>query len=200
MGDAIYTDMRIPMFQSLIIKSRHLTLLCVLVAFVAGGAGWFFVSAEKKVVGLFIAACLSWLTFVDIERKILPNVLTYGLIAGGLIWTFIFRPDALVHHISGAMGGFALFWLISFYYLKRRKKVGLGLGDAKLFAAAGAWLGWYALPSVMLISATTGLFYAVVRALVEKRWSPDMRIAFGPFLAVGFWIVWLLGPIQNNPF
>ncbi len=64
-----------------------------------------------------------------------------------------------------------------------RGRVGLGLGDAKLLAAGGAWLGVALLPDVLLVSALAGLCWAVGR----RR----SRIAFGPFLAGGIWVVWL---------
>jgi prepilin signal peptidase PulO-like enzyme (type II secretory pathway) len=74
-----------------------------------------------------------------------------------------------------------------------RGRVGLGGGDAKLFAAIGAWIGWPGLPSVLLISGFAGLTYAFLRG--RGRLRPHDRIPFGPALALGGWIVWLYGPL-----
>ena len=68
----------------------------------------------------------------------------------------------------------------------------LVLGDVKLFAAAGAWVGWQGLPSVLLIGAATGL----AAALILGRARPDQPVAFGPYLALGLWITWLYGPVN----
>ena len=64
---------------------------------------------------------------------------------------------------------------------------GLGLGDAKLFAASGAWLGWQGLPPVLLIAALGGLGQAMLRAAPQRH----RPLAFGPWIAVGFFSLWL---------
>ena len=61
---------------------------------------------------------------------------------------------------------------------------GLGLGDAKLFAASGTWLGLPLLPYVLLIAALGGLAWALIA-------RAQGRLAFGPWIALGFWCVWL---------
>ena len=85
--------------------------------------------------------------------------------------------------------------LIASVYRRVRGREGLGLGDAKLLAAAGAWLGWQALPSVVLIAAACGLALALATALGGGKLGWTSRIAFGPHLALAFWLVWLFGPV-----
>lgn len=72
---------------------------------------------------------------------------------------------------------------IGAWYHRRTGIDGLGLGDAKLFGAAGAWLGWQMLPHVLLAASLAGL---VAAGLLRRR-----RIAFGPWIAAGFFAVWL---------
>ena len=71
----------------------------------------------------------------------------------------------------------------------------MGLGDAKLLAASGAWLGAGALPTVLLWATGS----ALVCVLVASRRNPALtgasRLPFGPFLAFGIWLVWLYGPL-----
>ena len=90
-------------------------------------------------------------------------------------------------HVIGVVAGYALFWGIGEVYFRRTGREGLGLGDAKLFGGAGAWLGWQALPFVLLIAALGGL----AAALVQRRRGGGAELAFGPWLAAGLWVLWM---------
>ena len=72
-----------------------------------------------------------------------------------------------------------------------RGREGLGAGDAKLLAAAGAWLGLAPLPWVVLLAAGAGLVVALVWALAGTRISAGTAIPFGPWLALVMWLLWL---------
>lgn len=148
---------------------------------------------------LWIACGLGWtllaLAASDSEHYLLPDYLTLPLAIAGLAFAFAFdRPDFLDHVIGLAAG---LFVIIGIHYLYKalRGREGIGLGDAKLFAATGAWVSWTGLPSVMLLAAVSGLAYAVVRHGFKRLPSGAERIPFGAFLCFGLWVVWLYGPI-----
>ena len=68
--------------------------------------------------------------------------------------------------------------------------LGRGLGDAKLFSAAGAWLGWQVLPSALLLTCAGGLVWAALRIL-RGRSAAD-ALPLGPPMALAFWLLWLL--------
>lgn len=136
-----------------------------------------------------LALWLAALSWIDARRMILPDYLTLPLIPAGLALAWLQPPDPTTRLI-GAVAGFASFALIAELYRRWRGRDGLGLGDAKLLAGAGAWLGWAALPSVVLIGAVCGLVFALV-----KRPAADQPFPFGPFLAAGFWLVWRFGPL-----
>ncbi|HYC14651.1 MAG TPA: A24 family peptidase, partial [Stellaceae bacterium] len=106
------------------------------------------------------------------------------------------EPDALLARTIGAVAGFAVFWVLALLYIRVRHREGLGLGDAKLLAGAGAWLGWGALPSVVLVAAVVGLGAALTVSLAGRRVALDTKLPFGPALCLGFWLVWLYGPLQ----
>ena len=115
------------------------------------------------------------------------------MLAGGLLTAAILTPGQLTDHLLGAVCGYASLAVLAISYQALRGRVGLGGGDAKLFAAIGAWTGWLGLPSVLLISGIAGLAYALARG--RGRVSAQERIPFGPALALGGWIVWLHGPL-----
>jgi leader peptidase (prepilin peptidase) / N-methyltransferase len=174
--------------------------------------GWFHPGIELAalLIALPAAAVLSgWLLWaslglgwtlltlaaIDYRELVLPNVITLPLIPAGLIVAWMVDPGLLVGHVLGALVGFAAFAAIAGAYRRARDREGLGLGDAKLLAAAGAWLGWQALPSVVAIAAASGLALALVTSPGGSRLAWTSRIAFGPHLALAFWLVWLFGPI-----
>ncbi|KIN71052.1 prepilin peptidase [Sulfitobacter guttiformis] len=139
----------------------------------------FFITA----ILILILARLIW---IDLEQLRLPDHYTIPLVVAGLA---ISAPDggvALLSSAIGGAGGFALFWLIGHYYFTRHGTEGLGLGDAKLFAASGTWLGALLLPQVLLVASLGGLAFALCR-----RGGVRKPLAFGPWLALGFITVWL---------
>ena len=77
-----------------------------------------------------------------------------------------------------------------------RKREGIGLGDAKLLAAAGAWISWEGLPGLILTGAVAALAANGIRALLARRIDWTEEFPFGPFLAGAFWLTWLYGPIS----
>ena len=149
---------------------------------------------------LAVASCaLGWtlLAAAEIDRRHywLPDILVLPLIPAGLVVIWLAAPENLPAAVLGAAAGYGVMAVIAWGYRRFRGREGLGLGDAKLFAAAGAWTTWTALPSVLLIAALGGLLAAVLFAARGGTLRQDMPIAFGPFLAAGFWLVWSFGPI-----
>lgn len=151
------------------------------------------------VVMLVYAAVLSCiliaLSVVDLQQQRLPDVLTLPLLMIGLATASAAGGEPLAWSALAAAAGFAALWLIARVYAHQRGQAGMGLGDAKLLGAGGSHVGLEALPSVVLIAALTALIYVLAIAVARRRWSWTDRIAFGPFLALGIWIVWLAGPI-----
>jgi leader peptidase (prepilin peptidase)/N-methyltransferase len=149
-------------------------------------------------VELLLACGLGWtllaLGLADWRSLILPDALTLPLAAAGLAAVWALYPDSLFDHVIGAVAGFALFLAIAQGYRYWRGREGLGMGDAKLMAAGGAWLGWNGLPSVIVIGAVLALIAAVLEH-GRQGLGRDTRIAFGTWLAVAIWIVFLLGPL-----
>ncbi|MBS0472770.1 MAG: prepilin peptidase [Proteobacteria bacterium] len=149
---------------------------------------------------IVIASCvLGWtlltLSAIDARTGYLPDVLTLPLIAVGLVVAWLIDPAIVVEHLIGAAAGFAVFAVLGEVYRRLRGRDGLGLGDAKLLAAAGAWLGWRGLPTVVLLAALAGLAFVLFRRMRGEDITAADRLAFGPALALGIWLVWLYGPL-----
>ena len=147
----------------------------------------------------WVTCGLGWvllaLAVIDWKHLFLPDSLSLPLIPAGLLVAWGVSPDELPSHAIGAAVGFVLLWGIAELYRRMRRREGLGLGDAKLLAAAGAWLGWQGLPSVVLIAAAAGLAAALVQARWQGALDGKRPVPFGPYLAVAFWLVWLYGPL-----
>ncbi len=139
------------------------------------------------VVTLVLTAVLVAITVIDLREFRIPDVLSLPLIASGLMFAFVAPEVEAFHHVIGAVAGFALLAGIGEVYFRRNGVEGLGLGDAKLFAAAGAWLDWSSLPIVLLIAAGGGLLQIVLRGKFERQ----ATVAFGPWISIGFWVVWI---------
>ncbi len=172
--------------------------------------GWAVLCAELCALGLAVWALLvlpsaallpgvvfGWtlllLAILDFKTMRLPDSITLPLLVAGVATAVILVPAELADHLLGAVLGYSSLFLLAIAYETVRGRVGLGGGDAKLFAAIGAWIGWPGLPSVLLISGFAGLTYAFLRG--RGRLRPHDRIPFGPALALGGWIVWLYGPL-----
>ena len=138
------------------------------------------------VAAALLAGALAWAVMIDIDRYRLPDLLTLPMIAGGLGYAAMMRGDRLLDHAIGAVAGYLSLVIVAEVYRRLRGIDGLGRGDAKLLAAAGAWLGWAALPSVIFLAAGAGLVFAIGRILARRQ-SVTEAIAFGPFIAAGFW-------------
>ncbi len=167
----------------------ELAALTVVIVTAAALSGWLFW------VSIVLGWCLLVLAVIDQHHLILPDSLTLPLIPFGLVVAYVIDPGLIDDHVIGCVVGFLAFAGIAWLYKKLRDQDGLGLGDAKLLSGAGAWLGWASLPSVVLIAAFTALAVTLFRQGVGGERSAGGQIAFGPHLALAFWVTWLLGPI-----
>ena len=146
----------------------------------------------------WISCTLGWtllcLSAADIRYLVLPDFLTLPLVVGGAFVNWALNLATVEDCVVGAVGGFLFVFAIREAYFFLRKREGIGLGDAKLLAAAGAWVTWTGLPSVIVIASVSGLVIALTGS-GRTRLSSSYRIPFGAFLCGGWWLVWLYGPL-----
>ena len=108
-------------------------------------------------IGCLLGWALLTLALIDLREKTLPDAITLPLIGAGLAAALILEPLDPLTHAIGAAAGLTLFLAVGATFRRLRGYDGLGGGDAKLFAAAGAWVGWPGLPSVLLIASVAAL-------------------------------------------
>ncbi|MFN3311960.1 MAG: prepilin peptidase [Hyphomonas sp.] len=138
---------------------------------------------QLAVATVVLAVVLAAVAWTDGHSLRIPDMLSIPLILGGIGLSFVLPDLGVLHHVAGAVGGYLLFSLFGELHFRQRGFEGLGLGDAKLFAAAGAWLGWQLLPLVLLAASIGGICWAVVL-------SRHREVAFGPWLAAAFFLAW----------
>lgn len=149
---------------------------------------------------LWVTCGLGWalltLAVIDKRHYLLPDVMTLPLIVAGLLTAAALGPALVPMHAIGAVAGYAAFAALRWGYRRLRGHEGLGLGDAKLVAAAGAWTSWMGLPSVVLWACFGALAATLIGAVRGAQVGLRTRIAFGAYLCGGFWLVWLYGPFD----
>jgi leader peptidase (prepilin peptidase)/N-methyltransferase len=157
---------------------------------VALSAVWF--APPTAVPSLLLAGwSLGLLAVVDVLALRLPDILTLPLGLAGLILGPRLLSGPLVDHVIGAIAGYAVLAGVGWLYVRLRGREGLGLGDAKLLAVAGAWLGWATLPAVVVLACAGGLAWAAVRLLLRGRTGLLEPIAFGLPMCVAIWVLLL---------
>ena len=137
-------------------------------------------------ITIILGVVLARLSYIDIRTFRLPDAYTLPLIVAGLVLNTVWSGAIPFEHVAAASAGYLIFALIGSAFFWWRGIDGLGLGDAKLLAAAGAWIGLRGLPVVVLVAAIGGIVAALLTAS-----DRNTRIAFGPWLALGFFVVWV---------
>ncbi|MDO9371428.1 MAG: A24 family peptidase [Gammaproteobacteria bacterium] len=150
------------------------------------GFGWMSVAA------LLLTWCLIALTFIDLDHQLLPDSITLPLLWGGLLLSlggvFVDSQTAII----GAAAGYLSLWTVYWLFKLLTGKEGMGQGDFKLLAVFGAWLGWQALPLIILLSSLVGALVGISLMLFRGH-QRDTPIPFGPYLAAAGWIALLWG-------
>jgi prepilin signal peptidase PulO-like enzyme (type II secretory pathway) len=147
--------------------------------------------ASRAAFGCVLLAIVLTMALIDYREMRLPNSLNAMLAVGGLGQAaFVGRPD-LTDALLGAALGFAVLSMISVLFSYVRGVDGLGLGDQKFVAAAGLWIGWEEIASMLLIASCSALILVMIRSAREWKLDRTARVPFGPFLGLGTVVCWL---------
>ncbi|HTG39056.1 A24 family peptidase [Sphingomonas sp.] len=137
------------------------------------------------VAGAVFGWLLLTLGAIDLRAFWLPNPLVAALALTGLASGAVGIAPPLDVRLIGGAAGFGALWLVAALYRRARGRMGLGGGDPKLFGAIGLWLGWRALPGVLLIACVIGLCIAIARGMRGGE-----RLPLGTLLAAAGFAWW----------
>ncbi|NNM75827.1 prepilin peptidase [Sphingomonas sp. ID1715] len=179
------------------IDRRHLQI--EIAAALIGAVSFAIVPGLSGVSGGVFGWGLLLLAVLDVEHFWLPDRATGLLALLGIAFGAAGAPPFPNDRLIGMAAGFLSLWLIGWTYRLVRNREGLGGGDPKLFGAIGAWLGWAALPYVLLLAALAGLGGVLLARARGADISPTTRLPFGALLAVAAWPVWLVSAGVTMP-
>jgi len=148
---------------------------------------------------LITVGCLAWSSYIDFKKFILPDMLTLAVFLMGVL---IALSDPIhVNIVGGAIGaaaGYGASWALRWGVYMIKKEEALGLGDVKLFGAAGMWVGVEGVISVAFYGSLITLLAVLLKAIITRKGSLKDVVPFGPGIAVGIVITILYGPMHNH--
>jgi leader peptidase (prepilin peptidase)/N-methyltransferase len=167
--------------------SARYPLVELLTGLAAAACAWRFGYGPELVGALLLSFCLIALAFIDLDTQLLPDSITLPLLWAGLLFALVGGLVPLREAVIGAMAGYLSLWLVFWAFKLATGKEGMGYGDFKLLAALGAWLGWAALPQIILLSSIVGAI-AGIALIAFRRQQRGAAMPFGPFLAAAGWL------------
>ncbi len=153
---------------------------------------WTVASGPELWAGSILGWLLMVLALINTRHFTLPNELVLPLIAFGFAAAAITDTGAMVDSLIGTGIGFGCGLAMSAADAKLDRRAGLGSGEARLLAAAGAWVGWQGLPDVAVVALLAALAVAIVHARAR---SADRRLPVGACVCLATWLAWLYGPL-----
>ncbi|MEP2102979.1 MAG: A24 family peptidase [Parasphingorhabdus sp.] len=172
------------------IKSDHLVI--ELGAGLIGGLALF----VDPGLGGMLGAIFGWLLLtsaaLDAQHHWLPDRLTLLLAVSGLAASFFDNDPDLFSRLIGGIVGFGSLFLIGWAYRQLRGREGLGGGDPKLLGAIGCWLGWSALPLVMLGAGLIGLLAVAAMRVRGQAVTAKSALPLGSFMAISAFPLWIM--------
>ena len=132
---------------------------------------------------IFISSLLV-ITFIDIDHKIIPDVISLPGIPIGLAASFVLPAMTFKTALLGILAGGGSLWIVAWTYSLITRKEGMGGGDIKLLAMIGAFIGWKGVVFTIFAASVAGTVLGMIVMLVKGK---DLKYAipFGPFLSIG---------------
>lgn len=143
----------------------------------------FGLTLESLVYFIFIASLLV-ITFIDIDHRIIPNIITLPGIPIGLVASFALPKVTLLSSVLGLLAGGGSLWGVAWAYHRITGKDGMGGGDIKLLAMIGTIVGWQGVIFTIFVSSAVGTIIGITVMLVKGK-NMKFAVPFGPFLAIG---------------
>ena len=161
-------------------------------ALLSVAVAWHFGFGWQALAALVLTWALVALSVIDFDTQLLPDAITLPFLWLGLTLSLFPVFADMRNALIGAIAGYLSLWIVYQVFKLVTGKEGMGFGDFKLLALLGAWLGWQALPVVILLSSLVGAVVGVILITVPGR-DRQTPIPFGPYLAAAGWIALLWG-------
>jgi leader peptidase (prepilin peptidase)/N-methyltransferase len=147
-------------------------------------AAWWYYGPGVLLVSRLIFGCaLLTLFAIDLEHHLLPNSITLPGIVVGFVFSFLTEPGWFASLLGILLGGGVLYAIAEVYYRLRREE-GLGMGDVKMLAMIGAFIGWKLTVMTLMLASVAGSIIGVA-IIAAQRGDMKYALPFGTFLAVG---------------
>ncbi|MBN1378453.1 MAG: prepilin peptidase [Gammaproteobacteria bacterium] len=208
-GKLIKAWQNIPIISYLILKGRcsscgsKISLQYPLVELIAGALScWVVVHfglSYSTLAALFLTWALIALSVIDLKHTLLPDDITLPFLWLGLILSMTGMTVEPTEAIVGATAGYLILWSVYWLFKLITGKEGMGYGDFKLLAMLGAWMGWQALPAIILLSSVVGTLVGI-SLVVFVGHDRRIPIPFGPYLAAAGWIYLLYGKMITGAY
>ena len=165
-------------------------------ALVAGMAAAHFGPGAEAVGAALLGWGLLAASVIDLDTGLLPDAITLPLLWLGLAFNLfdVFAP--LDESVIGAMAGYLSLWAVYHGFRLLTGREGMGRGDFKLLALLGAWLGWQAIPTVILLSSLAGAVAGITLVALRRR-PRGAPLPFGPYLAAAGMIALYFGGVLD---
>jgi leader peptidase (prepilin peptidase) / N-methyltransferase len=153
---------------------------------------WQFGLTVQGAGALLLTWALIALGFIDFDTQYLPDAITLPFLWLGLAFNVAGAFTSTQASVIGAIAGYLTLWSVYHVFRLITGKEGMGYGDFKLLALFGAWLGWSALPLIVLLSSVVGAVIGITLIAVRGH-DKNIPIPFGPYLAIAGWIALMWG-------
>ena len=172
--------------------SLRYPLIELLTAVLSALVAWHFGFSWQSGAALLLTWALVALSLIDADHQLLPDAITLPFLWLGLLLSLFPVFADMRASLIGAIAGYLSLWIVYQLFKLVTGKEGMGFGDFKLLALLGAWLGWQALPIIVLLSSAVGAVLGGTLMLFQGR-GRHQPIPFGPYLAIAGWIALLWG-------
>lgn len=167
---------------------------------------WEFGLGIETLFYLLLISSLIAITFIDLEHKIIPNVISYPGIVVGILYSALItdwnnfgqaiqafnetqnffsllRELPILDSIFGIILGGGILLLTAYLYKALKKRDGMGMGDVKLLAMIGAFFGWEGVLFVIFLGSILGSVIGI-SIIIAKKGDLKYALPFGPFLSI----------------
>ena len=143
---------------------------------------------------IVLASTLPFISWIDIKKRIIPNAWIVGLLAVRfviLVLDILVMPEQAVFVIISAITGLLMGGLI-FLPVRLIRKDSIGMGDIKLYAVIGLYMGGRNVLSVEIMSLVVAVIYGFVMMALKKN-EEKGKISLGPCIAIGTLLIMMMG-------